>query len=111
MSNQLKDKIKQDVFKLVENTQDSSMQHRRDEINNLIDKYIIEKNEKISIGESEFCGIISKAIQIFANDKVATIGKRPLSGQEFANLCIVEATLEFLNSKDALRKVVLINKK
>lgn len=111
MSDQLKDRIKQDVFALVESTQDSSMQDKRDEINNLFDKYIVEKSEKISIGESEFYGIISKAMQRFANDNVATIGKRPLSGQDFANLCIIEATLGFLNASGALRKVVVVNKK
>jgi hypothetical protein len=50
-------------------------------------------------------------MQKFANENVATLGKRPLAGQEFANLCIIEATLEFLNFKQALRKVVVINKK
>jgi hypothetical protein len=111
MSDELKNRIQQDVFSLVEETQYCSMQDKRDAINSLFDKYIVEKNEKIYINEQDFYGIISKAVQKFANETVATLGKRPLSGQEFANLCIIEATLEFLNFKQALRKVVVINKK
>lgn len=103
-----KDTLDFDVENFFKEIENQNANDQRQTLRNLMDKYIHLTQSEYLMDSSDLLRIITLSKTIFANKTMPIYlgekNKRVSDGDQ-ANLCIIEATIAFLNSKECLKKI------
>lgn len=99
--------IRKDILFFLNKAHELSHEDKVNLLSNLFEKNMILKQSSLRIGYIDFNSIISRSKDLVTQAALPVkIGKKQLDYSEIGLAMIVLAVIEFLNSKDALKKEV-----
>ena len=110
----LKDELEVDIARALEHLEKQSINGQKETLRNLLNKYIHLGTTDYMMDNHDLLTIISNAKGIFAREKMPIhLGskKRKVSQQDLPNLCVIEATVAYLNKNDCLKKLAKFDKR
>jgi hypothetical protein len=113
MSMNLKEQLEVDIQRFFENIDKQSDNDKVETLRNLMDKYIHLSKSDFLMNHFDLMAILSSAKGKFANETFPVIlgsKKQKVLDIELPNLCVIEATIEFLNKNDCLKKMPKFDK-
>lgn len=110
----LEEQLEVDMMRFLENIQTQNNNDKLETLRNLMDKYIHLSKAEYLMDHQDLINIITSAKGSFANDTFPVyLGDKKIkvSPGDLSNLCLIESTIGYLNSKDCLKKMAKFNKK
>ena len=104
--------VEQDAMQFLTKVDELKMNDRRELLMALFQKHIVLNEAEIVLDKFDFDVIVGLAKQLYVQQSLPVrIGDSTLINQEATTLMIVEATIELLNSKGALKRVPKFNRR
>lgn len=110
----LKEQLEVDILRFLENIETQNTSDKIQTLRHLFDKYIHLSQAELLLDAHDLAVIVNNAKSIFASQSMPVhVGpnKRLISPVDLPNLCVIEATIEFLNKKDCLKKMIKFDKR
>jgi hypothetical protein len=105
----MNDELRKDILFFLTKMHELSHEDKIRLLVNLFEKNLILKQSSLRIGFVDFNSIISRSKNLVAQASLPVkIGNKQLDYSEINQAMMVMAVVEFLNSKDALKKEVLL---
>lgn len=113
MSSNLKEQLEVDIQRFMENINKQSDNDKVETLRHLMNKYIHLSKADFLMNHFDLMAILSTAKGKFANEPFPIyLGskKQKVLDTDLPNLCVIEATIEFLNKNDCLKKMPKFDK-
>lgn len=104
----IKDQLESDIKRFFEQIEKQNHNDQLQTLRNLLDKYIHLSSCDFVMDYHDLSSIVSHAKGVFTNKNFPVFlgkKKRRVYESEQANLCMVEATVSYLNKNDCLKKL------